>query len=117
RADHCGLGRSHFDRWWVIVVAAQVPLTVPRCRPGAHAMGAQRGSYGRSHSQEGDDTAEISTSTGSRQREAGIIEGLSGPFQADGAALPVPAGSDPQAFVDVAAQYPVFELIPSDSRH
>ncbi len=31
--------------------------------------------------------------------------------------FPVPAGSDPQAFVDVAAQYPVFELIPSDSRH
>jgi len=25
-ADHLGLGRSHFDRWWVIVVAAQVPL-------------------------------------------------------------------------------------------
>src|SRR6266700_919555 len=31
--------------------------------------------------------------------------------------FPVPAGSDPQAFVDVAAPYPVFELIPSDSRH
>jgi hypothetical protein len=29
--------------------------------------------------------------------------------------FPVPAGSDPKAFVEVAGQYPVFELIPSDS--
>jgi len=29
--------------------------------------------------------------------------------------FPVPAGSAPQAFVDVAGQYPAFELIPSDS--
>ena len=29
--------------------------------------------------------------------------------------FPVPAGSDPMAFVEVAGQYPVFELIPSDS--
>src|SRR5438093_7457225 len=52
----------------------------------AHAMGTQFGSHGRSHSQEGKDTAEISTSTRTGRREAGSIEGLSGPFQADGVA-------------------------------
>ncbi len=29
--------------------------------------------------------------------------------------FPVPAGSAPQSFVDVAGRYPAFELIPSDS--